>query len=81
MQERGLQEGQDREEGKFTFPGRVPLLQNKQDGGRGCWQGCWGASGSRDFPDRSWLPSSCQSVLCCCFGSAGVWSSPLRLEE
>lgn len=39
---RGAGELGPQEERKFTFPDQDPLLQNKQDGGRGCWRGAGG---------------------------------------
>ena len=54
----------DKEEWKFTFPGQVSSLQNKQDEGSGCWRGCLGPLGPRDFPDCSWLPLQIGPLLC-----------------
>lgn len=62
---------------KFTFPGQVSSLQNKQDGGRGLLAG---------VPEAQRLPRLltaplCESVPRCLLGEAGVWSSTLLLEE
>lgn len=75
----------DKEEGKFTFSGQVPSLQNKQDGGRGCWRGCRGPLDPETSQTAPGSPSANQSLAVslgrpgsgpahCFWKSDGLWA-------